>query len=170
MSNNLVEVRDRFSRFLSDNAHLNAATRDIAAAFFQSHRLSLRQDQWDEVTISGLVNMMGGLRSKRLPPTGSDQGILALFGVEPIVVVRVAEESGGAVEKNKSTLSLTLPEAMDYLARHAKERETNTKKIREWRRLIARVRPFMTKEGMTIEEGLIAAVAADVPKKKRGKE
>lgn len=170
MSRNLVEVRNKFSKFLSDNAHLNAGTREIASAFFKSYRLSIPQDQWEEVTISGLVHIMGSLRSKRPPQTGNDQGILGLFDVEPIVVVRIAEDDGGVVEKNKSTLSLTLPEAMDYLSRHAKERETNTKKIREWRRLIARVKPFMTTEGMTIEEGLIAAAAAERSKRKSSEE
>lgn len=92
---------------------------------------------------------------------------MALFDVEPIVVVRVSEGGSAPVEKNKGTLSLTLPEAMDYLARHSKERETNTKRIREWRRLIARVKPFMTKDGMTLEDGLIKAAAADEAKTKR---
>jgi hypothetical protein len=64
--------------------------------------------------------------------------------------------------------SLTLPEAMDYLARHDKDRETNTKRVREWRRLIARVKPFMIKEGMTLAEGMMLAQAADGKKKGKG--
>jgi hypothetical protein len=168
MSKKLVEVRDKFSVFLNDNTHLNAVSRDIASAFFQSHQSSISQDAWKEVILTGLVQIMGGLRSKRPPQAGSEQGFLALFDVEPIVVVRVVEEGKGTVEKNKGTLSLTLPEALDYLARHTKEFETNTKRIREWRRLINRAKPFMTKEGMTLEEGLIAAAAADEEKKKKG--
>jgi hypothetical protein len=56
---------------------------------------------------------------------------------------------------------------MDYLARHNKDRETNTKRVREWRRLIARVKPYMTREGMTLSEGMMLAQADT--KKKQGK-
>jgi hypothetical protein len=168
MSKKLVEVRDKFSKVLNDPAHLNAPSREIALMFLASHRDSIPADAWDEVTITGLVHIMGDLRKKRPPQTDTDQGLFAGFDVELIVVVRVVEEGKAAVEKNKGTPSLTLPEAMDYLSRHTKERATNTKRIREWRRLIARVKPFMTREGMTLEEGLTAATAFEESKKKKG--
>lgn len=170
MSKSLVEVRGKFSKYLNDNAHLNDTSRNIATAFFREHRSTISQADWDQLTISGLVQMMSSLRLRRPPQTGSDQGVLALFGVDQIVVVRVVEDGDAVVEKNKSTLSLTLPEAMEYLSQHTKERETNTKKIREWRRLITRVKPFMTKADMTIEEGLIAAAAAEAADDKKGTE
>ncbi len=115
--------------------------------------------------------MMDGLRRRRRLPSEKSVGTLDLFAgfkIEPIVVVRVAESGKGIVDKNKELPSLTLPEAMDYLARHDKDRETNTKRVREWRRLISRVKPFMTREGMTLGDGMILAQAADA-KKKRGK-
>jgi hypothetical protein len=170
MSKSLVEVRGKFSKFLNDNSHLNDTSRNIATAFFRTHQSTIPQENWDELAISGLVQMMGGLRLRRPPQTGSDQGVLALFDVDPIVVVRVVEDGDAVVEKNKSTLYLTLPEAMEYLSRHTKERETNTKKIREWRRLITRVKPFMTKADMTIEEGLIAAAASEKRGTRKGAE
>jgi hypothetical protein len=167
MSKKLVEVRDKFSETLNDPRNLNASTREIATTFFIRHRSSIASEAWDEVTISGLVHMMGGLRKKRPPPTSQDQGLFAGFDIEPIVVVRVAEEGKGLVEKNKGRASITLPEAIDYLERHMKERDANVKMIREWRRLIARVKPFMTRAGMTIEEGLRAAAAANEAKTKK---
>lgn len=171
MSKKLMEVRDQFSKVLNDPAHLNATSREIASAFLSSHRSSIPRESWDEVTITGLVHIMDGLRRRRRPPSGKSVGTLDLFAgfaIEPIVVVRVVEDGKGTIEKNKESSSLTLPEAMDYLARHTKERETNTKRAREWRRLISRVKPYMTREGMTLSEGLLLAQAADA-KKKQGK-
>src|ERR1043166_7904598 len=146
MSKKLVEVRDKFSKALNDPRNLNAGTRDIATTFFIRNRSSIPQDAWDEVTISGLVHMMGGLRKKKPLPTSPDQGLFAGFDIEPIVLVRV-EEDGKGVEKNKGRGSLTLPEATEYLERHTREHDLNTKLIKEWRRLIARVKPFMTRPG-----------------------
>jgi hypothetical protein len=166
-----MEVRDRFSKILNDPAHLNASSRDIASAFLASHRSTISQDAWDEVTKTGLVHIMDGLRRRRRHPSPDSVETVDLFSgfdIEPIVVVRVIEPGKGAVEKNKDLPSLTLSEAMDYYSRHNKERETNTKKIREWRRLINRVKPYMTRENMTLSEGLLLAQAADV-KKKQGK-
>lgn len=169
MSKQLMEVRDKFSKVLNDPAHLNAQSREIARGFLYSHRSTISPDTWDEVTITGLVHMMGGLRRRR-PAPESAEGTLSLFAgfdIDPIVVVRVVEDGKGPVEKNKDLPSLTLPEALDYVARHAKERATNTKLIREWRRLIARVKPYMTKDGMTLAEGMMAAAAHATSKKKK---
>jgi|SRR6266478_7224032 len=166
-----MEVRDQFSKVLNDPAHLNASSREIASAFLTSHGSTISAEAWDEVRIIGLIHMMDGLRRRRRLPSEKSVGTLDLFAgfkIEPIVVVRVAESGKGIVDKNKELPSLTLPEAMDYLARHDKDRETNTKRVREWRRLISRVKPFMTREGMTLGDGMILAQAADA-KKKRGK-
>ncbi len=169
MSKKLMEVREQFSKVLNDPAHLNAASRDIASAFLTSHRLSISQEAWDEVTKTGLVHIMDGLRRRKRQPTSESVGALDLFSafdIEPIVVVRVVEVGKGTVEKNKDLPSLTLAEAVDYYARHNKERETNTKRAREWRRLINRVRPYMTREDMTLSEGLLLAQAADAENKR----
>ena len=172
MSKKLMEIRDQFSKVLNDPAHLNAPSREIASAFLVSHRGIIPSESWDEVTITGLVHIMDGLRKRRRLPSEKSAGTLDLFAgfaIEPIVVVRVIEDGKGAVDKNKESSSLTLPEAMDYLARHTKERETNTKRAREWRRLISRVRPYMTRDGMTLGEGMLLAQAADAKKKKQSK-
>jgi hypothetical protein len=166
-----MEVRDQFSKVLNDPLHLNASSREIASAFLVSHGAKISTESWNEVKIIGLIHMMDGLRRRRRPPSEESVGTLDLFAgfkIEPIVVVRVAEDGKGVVDKNKELPSLTLPEAMDYLARHNKDRETNTKRVREWRRLIARVKPFMTKEGMTLSEGMMLAQAAEA-KKTQGK-
>jgi hypothetical protein len=164
-----MEVRDKFSKVLNDPAHLNASSRDIARNFLQSHRSTISHEAWDEVIVTGLVHIMSGLRQRRpvLEGSGGTLNLFAGFDIEPIVVVRVVEDGKGTVEKNKDLPSLTLPEALDYIARHTKERATNTKRIREWRRLIARVKPFMTKEGMTLADGLTAADAHEASKKKK---
>lgn len=172
MSKALMEVREEFSKYLNDPAHLNAPSREIAVGFLAAKRSKFSSDDWDEVTVTGLVQMMGNLRKRRRPP--SDDAIdmpdlFAGFDIDPVVVVRVAEDGKGTVERNKDRRSLTLPEAMDYLARYDKERAANTKTIREWRRLIARVKPYMTREGMTLEDGLRLAIAADAKKKKKEK-
>jgi hypothetical protein len=167
-----VEVRDKFSEVLNDRAHLNAPSREIASAFLTSHCSAFPKDTWDEVTITGLVHIMDGLRRRRRPPShGSVDApdLFAAFDIEPIVVVRVVEDGKGVTEKNKDLSSITLPEALDYLARHTKERETNTKKAREWRRLINRVKPFMTREGMTLGEAMLLAQAAEAKKDKQKK-
>ncbi len=171
MSKKLVEVRDQFSKVLNDPAHLNASSREIASAFLASHGSTISRDSWDEVKIIGLIYIMDGVGRRRRPPSQKSAGTLDLFAefkIEPIVVVRVAEDGKGIVDKNKELPSLTLPEAMDYLSRHDKDRETNTKRVREWRRLIARVKPFMTREGMTLSEGMVLAQVADA-KKRQGK-
>jgi hypothetical protein len=168
VSKELMEIRDKFSKVLNDPAHLDAQSREIARSFLISQRATFALESWDEVTISGLVGMMSGLRKRRSPETG--EGALSLFAgfdIDPIVIVRVVEDGKGPVEKNKGLPSLTLPEALDYVARHDKERATNTKLLREWRRLINRVKPFMTKEGMTLGEGLTAAAAHTASKKKK---
>jgi hypothetical protein len=168
VSKELMEIRDKFSKVLNDPAHLDAQSREIARSFLNSQRATFALESWDEVTISGLVGMMSGLRKRRSPETG--EGTLSLFAgfdIDPIVIVRVVEDGKGPVEKNKGLPSLTLPEALDYVARHDKERATNTKLLREWRRLINRVKPFMTKEGMTLGEGLMAAAAHTASKKKK---
>jgi hypothetical protein len=168
MSKKLMEVRDQFSKVLNDPAHLNASSREIASAFLASHSSTISIEAWNEVTITGLIHIMDGLRRRRRPPSEKSIGTLDLFAgfkIEPIIVVRVNEDGKGIVDKNKDLPSLTLPEAMDYLARHDKDRETNTKRVREWRRLIARVKPFMTREGMTLSEGMMLAHAADTKKK-----
>jgi hypothetical protein len=169
VSKQLMEVRDKFSKVLNDPAHLNAQSREIARGFLSSHRWVFTSEAWDEVTISGLVGMMGGLR-KRRPALDGVEGtpsLFAEFSIDPIVVVRVVEDGKGPVERNKDLPSLTLPEALDYVARHAKERASNTKRLREWRRLITRVKPYMTKEGMTLAEGLAAAAAHAAAKRKK---
>lgn len=169
MSKKLMEVREEFSRMLNDPTHLNAPSRDIAAAFLQSHRSKFDQDVWDEVTKTGLVHIMGDLRKRRRPPSGDSidtPDLFASYDLEPIVVVRVVEDGVGPVEKNKDLGSVTLPEALDYIARHSKERAANTKRIREWRRLISRVKPYMTRDGMTLSEGLQSASAAEAKRKK----
>jgi hypothetical protein len=89
------------------------------------------------------------------------------FDIEPIVVVRVVVDGIGPIEKNKDRNSVTLPEALDYIERHSKERTANTKKISEWRRLVNRVKPFMTTAGMTLGEGLTLAQAAEAKKNKK---
>jgi hypothetical protein len=168
VSKELMEIRDKFSNVLNDPAHLNAQSRAIARSFLLSNRSAFPSESWDEVTISGLVGMMGSLRKRR--PTPDSEGTLSLFAdfkIEPIVVVRVVEDGKGPVEKNKDLPSLTLPEAMDYVARHAKERASNTKRLREWRRMINRVKPFMSREGMTLAEGMAAAHAAARKRKKK---
>jgi hypothetical protein len=165
-----MEVRDQFSKVLNDPAHLNASSREIASTFLASHDAKISIESWNEVKIIGLIHIMDGLRRRRRPPSeeaGSTRDLFAGFKIEPIVVVRVVENGRGAVDKNKELPSLTLPEAMDYLARHNKDRETNTKRVREWRRLIARVKPYMTREGMTLSEGMMLAQADT--KKKQGK-
>jgi hypothetical protein len=170
MSKNLMEVREKFIKVLNDPAHLNAGSREIAEAFLNSQRSEISSDAWDEVIIIGLIHMMGSLRRRRPILAGADgtHNLFAGFDIEPIIVVRVVEDGKGPVEKNKDLGSLTLPEALDYVARHSKERAANHKRIREWRRLITRVKPFMTKEGMTLAEGLIAAEehARDTSKRK----
>jgi hypothetical protein len=153
---------------LNDARHLDAPSRKIAADFFDSHESEIPKDAWREVTIDGLVHMLDGLRRRRRAPSGTAIAALDLFSgfdVDPIVVVRTTEEGKGVVEKNKDVASVTLPEALDYLARYTQERETNTKKAREWRRLIARVRPYMTKDGMTLGEAMKLAQAAEAKKK-----
>jgi hypothetical protein len=168
VSKKLVEVRDKFSKFLGPE-HLDAPTREIAKAFLDSHEKIIAKDAWREVTITGLVHILGGLRKRRPRPGSSidGQGLFAGFGIDPVVVVRTFEEETGTVEKNKDLGSLTLPEAMDCLARHTKERASNVKTAREWRRLIAKVKPFMTREGMTLAEGMRAAEAHEAAKKKK---
>jgi hypothetical protein len=169
VSKQLMEVREKFSKVLNDPVHLNASSREIARAFLKSHRSTIAAEAWDEVTITGLVHIMGNLRQRRpaVADPKSAQSLFAAFDIEPIVVVRVLEDGKGPVEKNKDLPSLTLPEALDYLARHTRERATNTKRVREWRRLIARVRPYMTKEGMTLAEGMMAADGHDASKKSK---
>jgi hypothetical protein len=169
VSKELMEVRDKFSKVLNDPAHLNAQSREIAKDFLNCHRSLFATETWDEVTISGLVGMMGGLRRKRPVPESSEGtlNLFAEFDIEPIVVIRVVEDGKGPIEKNKDLPSLTLPEALDYVARHAKERATNTKRLREWRRMINRVRPYMTKDGMTLAEGMMAAEAHAASKRKK---
>jgi hypothetical protein len=163
-----VEVRDQFSKVLNDPAHLDAQSRDIAAGFLNSHRTAFPRDAWDEVTINGLVGMMGGLRKRRRRADGTGKSdtpdLFAGFNIDPIVVVHAYEEGKGVVEKNKSREMLTLPEARDYLDRHSKERIANAKMIAEWRRLIRRVTPFMTQDGMTLADGLKFAAEADAKK------
>ena len=169
MSKQLMEVRDKFSKVLNDPAHLNAPSREIARSFLSSHRSAISHEAWDEVIVTGLVHIMGGLRQRRpvLESSEGAQSLFAGFDIEPIVVVRVVEDGKGTIEKNKDLPSLTLAEALDYVARHTKERATNTKRIREWRRLIARVKPFMTRENMTLAEGMMAADAHDASKRKK---
>lgn len=170
MSKKLMEVREKFIKVLNDPAHLNAGSRDIAEAFLNSHRSEISNDAWDEVCIIGLIHLLGSLRRRRPILTSNDgtRSLFADFDIEPIVVVRVMEEGKGLVEKNKELGSLTLPEAIDYEARHSKERAANGKRISEWRRLIKRVKPFMIREGMTLAEGLTAAEthARDASKRK----
>ncbi len=172
MSKKLMEVREKFSEFLRDPAHLDATSPQIAAAFFEKFCSEISEEAWAEVTKAGLVHMLGGLRTRRRPPVKDPvdaPDLFAGFNIEPIVVVRVSEASGGVVSKNKDRASLTLAEALDYLNRFTKERTSNLKKAREWRRLISRVRPFMTKDGMTLGEGLRLAQAAEAKKKKADK-
>jgi hypothetical protein len=168
MSKRLMEVRDRFIKVLNDPKHLNASSREIASSFLETHRTEIAAESWDEVTITGLVAIMGGLRHRRpVPEDGSGaQSLFASFAIDPIVVVRVTEEGRGTVEKNKDIGSLTLAEALDYLNRHSKERAANATRVREWRRLIKRVKPFMTSQ-MTLAEGLAAAEAHDTAKGKK---
>ena len=158
-------------RTLNDPAHLNAPSREIAAEFLRSHRASISADAWDEVIITGLVHIMGGLRARRPPPVTSDGSpdLFAGFNLDPVLVVRSFEEGKGYVEKNKGLPSLTLPEAEDWLARHTKERALDGRKISEWRRLIKRVKPYMTRDDMTLEEGLKAAAANEEKKAKKGR-
>ena len=168
MTKKLLEIRDLFSKTINDPAHLNAPSREIASTFLRSNRSKFPLTDWDEVTITGLVHIMGGLRKRRPPQVGSDgtKDLFSDFAIDPIVVVR-STEKGSVVENNKAVPSLTLAEAEDYLARHTKERVSNGKMIAEWRRLIKRVKPFMTKEGMTLEDGLKVAAAHDAAKKKK---
>lgn len=167
MSKQLVEVRDSFSKFMNDSARLNASSREIAQAFLASRRSTIPPDVLDEVTISGFVHMMGGLRKRRPHVDGSNpiRDLFAGFDIDPIVVVRVSESDGGTVDRNKDVGSLTLPEALDYLAQHSKQRAANTKLAREWRRLIGRVKPYMKREGMTLAEGMKLSEAAAARKK-----
>jgi hypothetical protein len=163
-----MEVRDKFSQVLSDPTNLNASTRQIAKNFLATHRSAISKEAWDEVMITGLVQIMGKLRGRRRRPSGGSLDTLDLFAgfdIDPIVVVRVVEKGKGSVEKNKDVSTLTLPEALDYLACHTKERVANTNRVREWRRLISRVRPFMTEDGMTLGDGLRLAKAAEAKKK-----
>src|ERR1700734_3649399 len=170
MSKILMGVREKFIRVLNDPAHLNAGSREIAETFLKLHRSEISNDALDELIITALIHLMGGLRRRRpiLTNTDGTYSLFAGFDIEPIVVVRVVEDGKGPVEKNKDLGSLTLPEALDYVARHSKERAANHKRIREWRRLITKVKPFMTKEGMTLAEGLMAADvhARDASKRK----
>jgi hypothetical protein len=101
VSKKLVEIRDKFSKVLNDPSHLNATSRDIASGFFRSHRTSFSQEEWDEVTLIGLIHVMDGLRRRRAPQTSSDQGLFIGFDVEPIVVVRVVEDGKGPIEKKQ---------------------------------------------------------------------
>lgn len=171
MSKNLVEVRNQFSKVLSDPAHLDAQSRDIATTFLRSHRTNFSRDAWDEVTIIGLIHMLDGLRKRRRRVDGVAKSdtpdLFSSFNIDRIVVVHSYEEGKGVVEKNKGRETLTLPEAKDYLARHTKERIANTKMIGEWRRLIRRVTPFMTQDGMTLADGLKLAAEADAKKAKK---
>jgi hypothetical protein len=172
LSKNLVEVRNQFSKVLSDPTHLDAQSRDIAAGFLKSHRSAFSRDAWDEVTIIGLIHMMGGLRKRRRRPDGvaktDTPDLFSGFNIDPIVIVHSYEDGKGVVEKNKRRETLTLPEAKDYLDRHSKERIANAKMISEWRRLIRRVTPHMTRDGMTLEDGLKLAAEAEAKKKKKG--
>lgn len=168
MSKKLVEVRDAFSKVLNDPENLNASSREIASDFHDNKLISFAQASRREVSIIGLIHMMDGLRRRRRPPSDSaieSPDLFASYRLDPIVVVRVSEPGRPTVERNKDLGSLTLPEAMDYLAQHSKERATNTKKARSMRKLIARVKPFMT-EGMTLLEGMKLALTADTKKKK----
>lgn len=173
MSKKLVEIREEFIKYLNDPARLNERSRVIASGFLKATRSKFSADAWDEVLLNGLVQMLGGVRTRRQrPSTGSVDApdLFASFKLDPIVIVRVIEDGEGVVEKNKPINSITLPEALDCLARFSKEREANNEKAREWRKLIARVKPYMTREGMTLEEGLKLAATADAKKRKRKKD
>src|ERR1700683_5416116 len=99
-----MEVRDHFSKVLNDPVHLNASSREIASAFLASHDTKISTESWNEVKIVGLIHIMDGLRKRRRPPSEVAAGTLDLFAgfkIEPIVVVRVAEDGKGIVDKNK---------------------------------------------------------------------
>lgn len=158
MSKQLVEVRDQFSKFMRDPAHWNMRTREIAVAFLDSQRVSI-PEPWRQITINGLVQMSGPARKRK--PAASAGGVWDLFagcGVEPVVVID---------EKVRGLPSLTLSEAQACLNRQMKEHEVDEKKIRAWRALIKRAKPFMTRGDMTLEEGLGLAAAAEAAKKKK---
>jgi hypothetical protein len=158
VSKNLVEVRNRFSKALNNPAHWGTSSRAIALAFLGSEGVSI-PEPWREVTVMGLIQMMVGLRRRKPPAgTGGAWDLFAGCGLDPVVVID---------EKNKGLPSLTLPEAQECLARQMKEHETDTKKIRAWRRLIRRAEPFMTRENMTLAEGLELAAKAAAKKKKK---
>lgn len=170
MSKELIAVRDTFSKFLNDPKHLNAQTREIASAFLKTHRGVITPAAMNELATTGLVHMMGGLRSRRRMPSGlaTTPDLFSGFDIDPVVVVRVSENGGAAVEKNKSVAEMTWAEALDYVQRHDRERETNTKRIREWRRLLKRAKPYMAgNSDMTLGEAMSLAAADENAKRDR---
>jgi hypothetical protein len=170
VNKDLIAVRDRFSKFLNDPKHLNAQTREIASTFLKTHRDIITPAGMNELATTGLVHMMGGLRSRRRMPSGvaTTPDLFSGFDIDPVVVVRVSESGGSAVEKNKSVADLTWAEALDYVHRHDRERETNTKRIREWRRLLKRAKPYMTgNPDMTLGEAMALAAAEEEANRSR---
>jgi len=171
MSRKLLEVHSLLDKELDRLGDTGESTRDIATTFVDVNEASVAADLWREVKIVGIIQLLNDRRKIHRAVKGSKSDTPDLFGefkIGPsIVVVRTHEEGKGVVEKNKDVPLLTLPEATDFIARHSQQRKTDNKRMAEWRRMVRRAAPFMTREGMTLEEGLRLAAAARAAKRKR---
>jgi hypothetical protein len=142
-----------------------ATSREIVAEFRKRHSSALSAATTELLDIA-LVKLVSEVSNRRPPATlVPGQGdLFAGFSVPCMVVVPTEKGSGKREMGHKPFSKLTLQEANAWLKEHSKERVADTRRIAAIRKLLERVKPFMKKPEMTLEEGLAAAEAAEAKK------
>lgn len=154
----LTEIRDLLSVVIRQLGDDGLSSREIAAEFRKKHHREISKAS-DALLDLALVKLVGEVSERRPSPTlVPGQGdLFAGYSVPAAVAIAVP---GQAEKQRKAFPKLTYYELQSWFREHSKEREANLHRLVEVRRLLKRIKPYMTSADMTVQEGLAAAEKA----------
>ena len=163
----LTEIRNLLSAAVRQFGDKGLSSSEIVAEFRKRHRREIAAVSTALEDIA-LIKLVGEVSNRRPATTFEPkQGdLFAGYSVPSAVVIPVP----GTKETQRKTFpNLTYGELVAWFRGHSRERAANAKLLREVRRLIDRIKPFMKSDNMTVEDGLAAAEAAEAKKREGGK-
>jgi hypothetical protein len=155
----LKEIRELLIATVAEFGDDGLTSREIVEKFQKKHSREIASvsSALHSIALIKLLADVSNRRPRSVVPAGQGD-LFAGYSVPTAVAIPAP---GTKEKQRKQTAKLTYRELLAWFKDHSRDRAANERQLAEVRRLLNRVKPFMTSDDMTIEEGLIAAEAAD---------
>jgi hypothetical protein len=162
----LKEIRELLLAAVAEFGDKGLSSREIIERFRTSHQRELTPVS-DALWDIALIKLLGDVSNRR-PHSSIAPGQGDLFAGYSVPTAVSIPLPGTKEKQRKIFPKLTFAELTAWYKEHAKERLANSKHLAEVKRLLTRIRPYITSADTTIEEALAAYEAEQAKKSKKG--